>query len=85
MKAEQEMRTYLQLCRGHGQSLPGIYQAISLRKLLYTSGSQSVVPRISSIGITWKLVRNLNSQPHPRCTESETLGWGPGKSFFVFF
>ena len=34
-------------------------------------------PQISSIHITWELVRNVNSQMHPRCSESEvTLSLG---------
>ena len=33
-------------------------------------------PQISSIHITWEIVRNVNSQTHPRCTESETLRLG---------
>ena len=28
-------------------------------------------PQISSIHITWELVRSINSQMHPRCSESE--------------
>ena len=41
-------------------------------------------PWICSISITWKLVRNTNSQPHPRTAESETLGVGLSNLGFFF-
>lgn len=35
----------------------------------------------SSIGILWELVRNVNSQAHPRPTESATVGLWPSNLF----
>ena len=36
----------------------------------------------SSIGITWELVQNANSQAQLQTNESKTLGLGPSKMYF---
>lgn len=41
-----------------------------------------VGPQSSCISVTWKLVRNAIFGPHPRRSESETLGIGPQQSVF---
>ena len=37
--------------------------------------------RTCSIRTIWELVRNASSQPHPRSTESGTVGWDPAICF----
>lgn len=41
-------------------------------------GSQSGVPGTSTIGITWELVRNAASQPHPDRRIQKLQGWARG-------